>query len=501
MPDAMAQTMDRPAVAVAEAGGGAAFTLGPILRFRGSGDGGIRISVTVAGAEAPPPGFKAIGTLAGTRFDGIDLTLPSPPGAKDAALPEALVAAVPDLPARVAVPSADGPLRIAFASCNGAEDEAAAAATPGGRNAMWAHLARHHAAEPFHLLVMGGDQIYADSLWDLPTIREWRRLSAKAGYEAPFTDAMRQELEAHYLSIYTDVFGSPEVAGMLASVPSLMIWDDHDIVDGYGSRKPHWQASPVAKGLFAAARRAFALVQLGVAPDRPAEARVADGFAADDAIGFGWSGDLGCARIAVPDLRSERTRHSVLPREGVDHLARATGEAEAPHRVVVFSVPLLNADLSPLERVLTPLMPLIDLYQDDLRDQWMSFAHREQWDAVTGHLLDVSREARVTLLSGEIHLGAHGVARRGSDSVEQFIASGIAHPPPPAKLARGYEFFADRTKARGDVALEMRTVAPDGRRYVAERNWLAVTLHPDGTRDAVLHAEVSGPLPLDAPRP
>ncbi len=470
--------------------------LGPILRFRGAGDGVVRCSVTVTGETGSMPGFAPIGTIAGLRFYSRDLVLAHEPEAERAELPADLVARLPGLPSSIAVPKRDGALRVAFASCNGAEDETAAAAISGGRNAMWAHLTRSHEADPFHLLVMGGDQIYADGLWNLPSIAAWRRSPNGRAMRAPFTDTMREELERHYLAIYASVFGSPEVSAILARVPSVMIWDDHDIVDGYGSRKPDWQASAVANGLFDVARRAFALVQLGLDPDCDAAARTGQGFAANPDVGFGWSGDFGPARIVVPDLRSGRTRHRVLAPAGLDHLGDAVATSDAAHRVVISSVPLVNADLSAAERVLTPLMPLIDLYQDDLRDQWMSHAHRDQWNAIAGRLLDVSDRARVSIVSGEIHLGAQGFARRGDASIEQFIASGIAHPPPPTALARGYEWFAGRTRRRGDIAIEMRPVAPDGRRYVAERNWLALTFEADGTRGAVLHTERSGPLPL-----
>ena len=303
---------------------------------------------------------------------------------------------------------------------------------------------------------------------------------------------MRAELEAHYLATYASVFAAPDVAGVLAGVPSIMMWDDHDIVDGWGSRDPGWQASPVARGLFAAARRAFALVQLGCDPDRPTE-----GHAAPDRAHYGWSGALGPARIVAPDLRSERTRGRVMGPRGHADLDRALEGAAEPHLLVVSSVPLVNVDLSALERVVRPLMPLADLYQDDLRDQWMSHAHTAEWAGVVDRLLAVAgRGVRVTSLSGEIHLGAHGTAERDGARMDQLTASGIAHPPPPRAMARAFDRLARRAWSRVGLRLAMHPVAPDGRRFVAERNWLEVTAHPDGRLDATLHAEASGALAL-----
>ena len=520
------------AACAGEAAPAAPPVLGPILHFRGAEGDVVRLSASLAlpeGAPPPPlrldaaaPAPERIGALGGAAFWSWTF---------EARRGKAAGYELGGVRRPIALLPPGGALRLAFASCNGGEDEEAAARAPGGRDAMWAHLARRHEAAPFHLLAMGGDQIYADGLWRLPSMRAWGRMGRRARLRAPFTDAMRRELEAHYIATYASVLGARDVGGVLAQVPSVMMWDDHDIVDGWGSRAPAWQASPVARGLFAVARRAFGLVQLGCDPDRPPP-----GFAAPDGAHLGWSGAYGPARILAPDLRSERTRSRVMGPRGRADLDRALAEAREPHLLVVSSVPLVNADLSALERVVAPLTPLADLYQDDLRDQWMSHRHREEWRAVMERLLTVAEGgARVTALSGEIHLGGHGTASRiggaGRDAgaprggdptlhapvpdgaapggpdraaaadraaavVEQLIASGIAHPPPPRAMARLFDRLTRRPWRRAGLRLAMHPVAPDGRRYVAERNWLEVEAHPDGRLDATLHAEEAGPLPL-----
>ena len=471
-------------------GPGQSPSLGPILRWRGEGgDGTIRLDVTIVGKRpvaltVEPPlepseggAFHRIGTLAGEAFWSASLCVPAAHGG-----PVHFTAGGTRRTAHL--PARGGMLRLAFAACNGAEDDAAVDALPGGRAHLWRHLAARHRTDSFHLLVLGGDQIYADALWKLPSIRAWSAQPRRKRLAAPFTETMRAELETHYLAAYAAAFGDPAVADVLASIPSLMIWDDHDIVDGWGSRPGAWQASPVARGLFETARRAFCLMQLGRDPDR-------------HGAPYGWHGVAGCARLIVPDLRSERSRARVMGEAGHRLLAEALAAAKEPHALVVASVPLVNADLSPLERLVAPVQPLADLYQDDLRDQWMSYRHRREWAGVMGPLLDLaSQGVRVTILSGEIHLGAHGTIERDGAGVEQFIASGIAHPPPPRNLARVYETFARLTRRRAGLRIDMRPITGDGRCFVSERNWLEVALHPNGVMDPVLHAEESGPLPL-----
>jgi hypothetical protein len=462
--------------------------IGPILHWRGRSEGRVRLEVAASGprpapldAEAPlrveaEGSWTPLGQLAGLPFWAAGLSVP-----EDHAGPVRYRFEGRGTEAHL--PGAGGALRLAFASCNGAEDADAIDAMPGGAGAMWRRLAARHAERPFHLLALGGDQIYADALWHLPSFEAWAALPHRARHAAPFTEEMRAELEAHYLATYVRAFGEPDVAEMLAAIPTLMMWDDHDIVDGWGSRPAEWQASPVARGLWETARRAFALVQLGREAEAPAP--------------YGWDAGHGCAHVITPDLRSERTRRRVMGPEGHARLEAALARAAgAPHVLLVSSVPLVNADLSPVERLVGPFQRLVDLYQDDLRDQWMSHAHRAEWTRVTERLLRAARERRVTVLSGEIHLAAQGTASGDGARIEQLIASGIAHPPPPRALARGYETFASLTGRRAGIRVAMHPLLPDGRRYLAERNWLELEARPDGGREAVLHGERTGALPI-----
>lgn len=502
----MRQAEGQRSAAPADGEGGVAALPPPVLHLRGEREGRVRLALAVArhgdaapvvaleGAE-PLPG-RLIGRLGGARFWGFEFERPRETGGGRYLLDGA--------PRRFALPEPEAALRVAYASCNGTEDEPLSGGGELGRNLMWAHLVARHAARPLHLLVLGGDQIYADALWKAPSLAAWGDLPRRRRLRAPFTEAMRREVEAFYLARYAATFGGAEMAGLLGGVPTLMMWDDHDIFDGWGSRPAELQACPVFQGLFAVARRAFALIQLGRDPDRPWGKGAPDPLG-PDAAQLGWAGAYGPAWIAVPDLRSERTRRRVLGPAGEGFLARALAPPESlPHLLVVSSVPMVNADLSGVERVLGPLQRLVDLYQDDLRDQWMSHAHAGQWRAAMDRLLALASEGRtVSVASGEIHFAAHGSAARMGERegavVAQFIASGIAHPPPPRFLARALERFARRPWTRRGVRLAMHPLGPEGRRYLAERNWLELELRPDGGRAAWVHAERSGTLPLAPP--
>src|SRR3546814_16056457 len=81
-------------------------------------------------------------------------------------------------------------------------------------------------------------------------------------------------------------------------------------------------------------------------------------------------------------------------------------------------------------------MPGYQSHQDDLRDQWQSRTHRAEWMRLLDALLGFAERNRATVasLSGEIHLGCYGIARRGDAALHQFTSSGIVHPPSPAPM-------------------------------------------------------------------
>lgn len=391
----------------------------------------------------------------------------------------------------VALPAADGPLRVAFTACNGTEGPDARPEEE--RNERWRHLAARHDEAPFHLLLHGGDQIYADSLWrDIPELAAWRRLPRWRRVDAPLCGGTAEAVRDYFFMLYRKAWSDAEVSGPFAGIPSLMMWDDHDIVDGWGSHSAALQRSPVFQGVWRAARESFALFQLGARPDG-----LPPGFARPDGGHFGWAYRVGHIGILAPDLRSQRTKYRVMGETGwADFLAGLDAIAGCRHLLLLSSVPAVHADPSPIERLLERL-PFIQQHQDDLRDQWQSYAHHREWHRLLRALLDFGREtgAGVTALSGEIHLGALGRVRGRGAVLHQLISSGIVHPPPPWPVTAFFEWVTRRPRRLAkDLRMEMLPLVDGRRRYLAARNWLEIELPPDGGLQAVWYAEGREPL-------
>jgi hypothetical protein len=101
---------------------------------------------------------------------------------------------------------------------------------------------------------------------------------------------------------------------------------------------------------------------------------------------LGWAVHGPNLRILAPDLRSERTRRQIMGPGGWTMIEVEAQREVQGHTLLMSSVPLLGPRLSLLETLMV-VIPRMQKYEDDLRDQWQSRAHREEWNRKAHHFL------------------------------------------------------------------------------------------------------------------
>jgi hypothetical protein len=154
------------------------------------------------------------------------------------------------------VPALKQPTRWSYWSCNGYQTLESMTAV-GGIQPMWKHLL---SAGDLHMMFGGGDQLYMDGIIKLantsgthneglfatPLLAEWLKLPIPERKVAPFTPQMCEQVYNFALQQYIEHFNEPEFRTALATIPSVMSWDDHDCWDGVGSY-PDFNDSPVCR--------------------------------------------------------------------------------------------------------------------------------------------------------------------------------------------------------------------------------------------------------------
>lgn len=359
-------------------------------------------------------------------------------------------------------------LRLAFVSCNGQEhgdrerrlDE---------RNALWERLVAADRHAPLSLLLHGGDQLYADEMLELhPSLLAWRQGCVQALSPATLA-TIREQLRAFLMARYRELLAQAAPARLLARVPSLCMWDDHDICDGWGSLPERLLDAPLGQLLFDVSREMFLVFQLGGHPDQPPPHCLEP-----SGQNLGWAVRLPGLAIIAPDLRSERRPQRVMGPVGWQAFEAALATLSEERTLVLSSVPALGPRLSWLEAAMH-VLPGAQKYEDDLRDQWQSRWHRQEWQRFLRVLLAAHERTGggVTLLSGEIHLATRGTMAAPPGPVHQLVASGITHPPPPGWYAQGLGWLARLGEAPlPEHPIRLHPLPGQPRIYTAQRNYL-----------------------------
>lgn len=160
------------------------------------------------------------------------------------------------------VPAKGETMNVMFHSCNGFSLNV----NPdqfNGPDPLWRDVLNAHQTRPFHVMIGGGDQIYNDSVGKQTShFQNWLAMRNPIHKRsAEFTTEMQDELETYYLERYSMWF-SQGLFGMAASqIPMINIWDDHDIIDGFGSYPHHFMNSQVFSGLGTIAFKYYMLFQ------------------------------------------------------------------------------------------------------------------------------------------------------------------------------------------------------------------------------------------------
>lgn len=150
-------------------------------------------------------------------------------------------------PSRIRTPGEGQSFRIAFGSCRYAKPstvDPAEGIPPDALDAYAARIAALPEQDWPDALVLLGDQVYADEL--TPGTRRW--LSSRRG-EPASKSAQVNDFE-EYTQLYLESWSDDQVRWLLSTVPSSMIFDDHEMIDDWNTSAA-WRREVTAQGWWA----------------------------------------------------------------------------------------------------------------------------------------------------------------------------------------------------------------------------------------------------------
>ncbi|MDC0768237.1 alkaline phosphatase D family protein [Streptomyces sp. HD] len=215
--------------------------LGPLLRYADGSSATVWVEASrpctaeVRGADGAQ-GESRTFQIAGHHYALIPVTglAPGTSQSYEVLLDGTRVWPLPDSrfpPSVIRTPLADDPVRLAFGSCRWAAPPAGEQdpVGPDALDTLAAKIAADPDGERPDVLVLLGDQVYADET--SKATRRW--LAARRDLSDPPGNEVADYEE--YTRLYYESWLDPEVRWLLSTVPSCMIFDDHDVIDDWNT--------------------------------------------------------------------------------------------------------------------------------------------------------------------------------------------------------------------------------------------------------------------------
>lgn len=401
------------------------------------------------------------------------------------------------------IPAAHQSMNVMSYSCNGFS---LATETASFKGSLWLDVLKRHEQDlHYHVMVGGGDQIYCDSI-AVSSDKFQRWLKHKHLHSANhLTDDIKQSFHHYYLNHYMQWFGKGFWEGTngktvqsmfpiaLSTIPQLNIFDDHDIIDGFGSYRDITMRQEIFEGVGRAAFKYYTLFQHHTPYDESPDDEPSWIIGSEkgpyiDQLSRSIYARLGKSVAFLGlDCRTERTKHQIVYPETYnktfkrlsDEIQKAKTEQSGPikHLYILLGVPICYPRMVFVEKLMnSPLIkPILYLSKkgiiapglvndfdgevellDDLNDHWCSYHHKKERNKFMGELIEFGKQhdVRITILSGDVHLAC--ISRfRGDDEASfrspqndpnfiiNLISSAIVNTPPPDGMVK---FLSSRTK-------------------------------------------------------
>lgn len=116
-------------------------------------------------------------------------------------------------------------------------------------------------------MIGGGDQIYNDGVRVDGPLKPWTDIGNPHKRRTfPFDNKMREDCDKYYFNNYVRWYSTEPFAAANAAIPQVNIWDDHDIIDGFGSYTDKFMKCAVFRGIGGVSFKYYCLFQHHTAP-------------------------------------------------------------------------------------------------------------------------------------------------------------------------------------------------------------------------------------------
>lgn len=327
---------------------------------------------------------------------------------------------------------------------------------------LWNDFARELKRESARFVIGAGDQVYVDGN---KKVNIWRWLEKVRDLKPTNGDMV-----SWYRDIYRGYWGFPKLQEVYQSYPNYMMWDDHEIMDGWGSYNKkelsqkldtafRWEDVSdnfnLADRMFTAAKQVYMEYEHSHNP--PTKNKV-------------WDYQFkGCgADFFVLDMRGHRTVSKIL---GKDQHARLYKWLESLKEQKKNPLPIFIVSPVPVVHLKDIAMNIADwavLFgtRDDVRDHWEHKSHTNELNLfLEASFSTADKLSRpLVFLSGDVHVGLIAkISSRSYPKVKayQVTSSGIS-----------YEGLNSVSRMALEASAKVKGYVKGNKDYLYNRHWI-----------------------------
>jgi len=379
---------------------------------------------------------------------------------------------------------------VGFVSCNGS-DRHYPIPKDSKLYSGWEHISNKLDSDyRMDYLFLTGDQVYADSIFD--EIKQLNNLREKG---TEISEDIKEQIDSFYFKLYIDSWKNSFVSKALASIPNAMVWDDHDIIDGFGSLE-NSHDNPVLKELFNVASKYYKIFQRRLWKCLDIESK---DLLASSVI------KIRNYLFVLPDTRSFRTPSQVMATWQYSNILNIASDQNIidwvasvnrsyPYWCLCFIVPVPVAHInytSFLERSVYLLEKIWKLewavrkaLDDDMLDHWDHKNHQVEQIKLLNTVFALAEQLNpknVMIVSGDVHSnGAATISKEtesGTRKVSQLICSPIVNNPFSRKLLNVFIWLklANRKERIPGYTLDLKNFGNAARVNISNRAFMYIT--------------------------
>lgn len=301
----------------------------------------------------------------------------------------------------------------------------------------WKTILNDHNILQKHFMIGCGNQIYCDDVFNILSINNLFNNNDNFN-DLICSSELEKEIDKFYFNNYINYLTTPYYKSIISLVPSINNWNDREIFDNYGSYSDEILNCSIIKKMFEISKKYYLLFQH--------HSVNTESFFHENNLSKFVKINKNTTLFLLDHL-SERTKTQIISKKSkeiYDELMTKCSKKNKnvlmvigspitfPNSQIVDEIKKLTnietLSVNPIKKIFFDKNKIdnnIEILENVEYDSWDSSNHLEERNNFCQSLINYSKNTNITILSGNINIGALCYFKFGNNKINHIISSGI----------------------------------------------------------------------------